>query len=101
MVLNICHCVQPACEFTTPLVSIFVYSCCLFLSGDFEFQVVLENILLAVTDGVIEPQHFPNGLHFVVIEAYPTTIHWLDCKLKDFQYLTQQYVVAVLFEWIL
>lgn len=102
MVQNICHCVQSACEFTTPLISILVYSCCLFLSGD--FQVVLKNILLSMTDGVIELQVFPNGLFSLCSYIYtqPTRIHFVIgwTELKDFQCLTQQYVV-VLFELIL
>lgn len=28
MVQNICHCVQTACEFTAPLISVLVYSSC-------------------------------------------------------------------------
>lgn len=72
------------------------------MSGD--FQVVLKNILLSMTDGVIELQVFPNGLFSLCSYIYtqPTRIHFVIgwTELKDFQCLTQQYVV-VLFELIL
>lgn len=44
--------VQTACEFTAPLISILVYLLMSDLSG-VGFQVVLKNILLIITDGVI------------------------------------------------